>query len=199
MNRHMKIIIYAKSTDVMDLFEIPVNTVRKENTQIIMTVENRRVFRELEQLKCKMEMDDVLIVAETAALGLNKEEVANQLDWFARSGHLLVISNMPSTYEFGVSQPTNRAVITTILQGILSNNPNIILLSSRGRKNSGRKKLEFPDNWVELYCQWEEKKISSREFLSRSGLKKASFYNMLTEYKDLLDSRDSYLKRFNAG
>lgn len=195
----MKIIIYAKSTDVVDLFEIPVNTVRKENTQIIMTVENRRVFRELEQLKCKMETDDILIVAETAALGLNKEEVANQLDWFARSGHLLVISNMPSTYEFGVSQPTNRAVITTILQGILSNNPNIILLSSRGRKNSGRKKLEFPDNWEELYCQWEENKISSREFLIQSGLKKASFYNMLTEYKELLDSRDNYLKRFNAG
>ncbi|MBR4331907.1 MAG: hypothetical protein IKP72_04465 [Clostridia bacterium] len=98
------------------------------------------------------------------------------MDWFARSGHLLVISNMPSTYEFCVSQPTNRAVITTILQGILSNNPNIILLSSRGRKNSGRKKLEFPENWEELYCQWEENKISSREFLIRSGLKKASFY-----------------------
>ena len=55
------------------------------------------------------------------------------------------------------------------------------LLISKG--NIGRPLIQYPDNWEENYVLWKNKKIPSKEFLNRVGLKKATFYNLLTEYR----------------
>lgn len=44
----------------------------------------------------------------------------------------------------------------------------------------------------ELYELWSTEKISSREFLQRSGLKKATFYNMITECRNGLNNIEEY-------
>ena len=56
--------------------------------------------------------------------------------------------------------------------------------------------MAFPDGWDELYEKWEKQEISSKEFMEQSGLKKATFYNMLTEYKAMLKEQNDYLKRY---
>ena len=56
--------------------------------------------------------------------------------------------------------------------------------------------MAFPEGWDEMYEEWEKKKISSKTFMEKSGLKKATFYNLLTEYKDILKEQNDYLKRF---
>ena len=85
--------------------------------------------------------------------------------------------------------------MSTLLQSVLSGNKNIITVSFK-RTNSGRYKLPFPDNWDELYEQWFKKKITSKQFIEMSGLKKATFYNLLTEYKDIQSANAEYMKRY---
>ena len=52
------------------------------------------------------------------------------------------------------------------------------------KSNLGRPLIQYPDNWEENYVLWKNKKIPSKEFLNRVGLKKATtFYNLLTEYR----------------
>ena len=89
----------------------------------------------------------------------------------------------------------NQAVLNTILESILSDNKNVVTVSFK-RANSGRNKLPFPDNWDELYEKWRNEEISSKQFIEKSGLKKATFYNLLTEYKDIQIQNKKYLKRY---
>ena len=42
------------------------------------------------------------------SLGMNEAEIADQLEWFIDKSVLLVLCEEPSTYEFGVAQPTNQ-------------------------------------------------------------------------------------------
>ena len=58
---------------------------------------------------------------------------------------------------------------------------------------AGRPRLDFPDGWTELYDKWEKESISSKAFLEASGLKKATFYNKLADYRELREFNIRYL------
>ena len=53
--------------------------------------------------------------------------------------------------------------------------------------STGRKKISFPDNWESLYTAWDDGKITAKEFMDKSGLKKCTFYHLVNEYKELLE------------
>lgn len=89
----------------------------------------------------------------------------------------------------------NRAILKTILDSLIYNN-NVVKINTNKKSNAGRSKIEFPDNWEELYERWEKKEISSKKFMEESGLKKATFYNMITEYKEILKANEDFVNKF---
>ena len=191
----MKIYLYIKSTEDIELFDPVIDAVRSKDDEIYMSVEGRRIFRELDSIVSDLLPDDVVIVSSLTSLGLTDADIANRLDWFISHMHKLVICSYPGTYQYGLSQPVNQAVLTTILQAHLGANRNIIQMPKNRRSNSGRSKTIFPDNWEELYQRWSEKEISSKEFLTATGLKKATFYNLLAEYKSQQAAIQKYMQR----
>ena len=115
----MHIHIYAKNTEDISIFEEVIHLIREEDTLIDITIENRRSFRELEEVKESYNHEDVLLIGDLPSLGLNEAEIASQLEWFITMSRTLVIASFTSTYEYGVSQPLNKAILTTILQTVL--------------------------------------------------------------------------------
>lgn len=173
--------------------------IHKKDSDICVNVEHMRSFQELDKIKNEMTNDDILIIGSLKSLGINEKDIANSLKYFIENGKCIVVSNIESTYKYGVSQPMNRAILSTILDSVLLNNKNIIELPRNRKINSGRNKIDFPNNWEELYENWENNNISSKEFLDKSGLKKATFYNMITEYKEILKANEAFVKKYRLG
>ena len=192
----MKIHSYAKLNESLSLFDDVIDIIKKDTDELYITSENKRSFRELENIKT-IDDDIIYVISSLHSLGLNDADIATQLTWFIDNSVKLVIGEISSTYEFGVSQPMNKAILSTILQSILSGNKNIVTVTFK-RANSGRLKLPFPDNWDELYYKWTKNEISSKEFMTLSGLKKATFYNFLAEYKEIQSINEQYLKRYKV-
>ena len=186
----MIIYVYGKSTENVKSFSSVIQSIKSEDSEVFVTIENRRCFRELENIKRNIKHGDIVIVKATSSLGMNDTDVYEQLNWFIINSMLMVICDFPATYEYGVTQPMNKAVLDAVVQS-LAKEKNIVPLSKRS--NSGRSRLAFTDEWDELYDLWEKKEISSKEFLTRSGLKKATFYNMITEYKILKDVNNGFI------
>lgn len=46
-------------------------------------------------------------------------------------------------------------------------------------KHMGRPKCEIPPNFMEVYREWKEKKITAVEAMQRTGMKKSSFYKIV--------------------
>ncbi len=187
---------YAKLHEPLSLFENVISIIKTDSDELLITSESKRSFRELDNIK-KIDNDVVFVISSLNSLGLNDADIATQLTWFVDNAVKLVICDIPSTFEFGITQPMNQAILSTILQSLLSGNKNIVTVSFK-RANSGRNKLPFPDNWDELYEKWSNGEISSKEFINSSGLKKATFYNLMTEYKEIQSANAQYLKRYKV-
>ena len=190
----MKLYIYHKTVEDISVFDEIMNLYALTADDVQILSENRRSYRGLEQLLSEIDTaTTVVVTSDLSSLGLTTEDILNRLDWFISHSVCLFICKYPTTYEYGMMQPINKAVLTTLLQSILNTHKNIVEIPRNNRKNSGRIRISFPDGWDELYEKWENKIITSKEFMQQSGLKRATFYNMLTEYKAMLKEQDDYL------
>ena len=192
----MSVYVYAKTTEDINSFQPVLEELDFQDNEISVTIENRRSNREFENLKRLCTYQDILVVASLNSLGMNEAEIANQLEWFIQKSIPLVLCSEPATYEYGVVQPTNKAVLSTLLHSAVESKGNILKLPTNRKTNSGRNRVEFPENWAELYARWERKEITSGEFLKETGLKKATFYNMITEYRELQKINEGYIQKY---
>lgn len=193
----MELCIYHKTIEDISIFDEIMNLYASEADNIQIISENRRAYRELEQLLRKIDSaNTVVIISDISVLGLTTEDIINRLELFVTHEICLFICKYSATYEYGMLQPVNKAVLTTLLQSMLNTNTNVVEIQRNKRTNSGRNKMAFPEGWDEMYEEWEKKRISSKTFMEKSGLKKATFYNLLTEYKDILKEQNDYLKRY---
>lgn len=191
--------MYVKNTEQINALDKVIETIKSPSDELFISVENKRCFRELENIKGICSKDDVCVIGSLSSLGINESEIVNQLEWFISHSIMLVINNISTTYEYGIVQPMNKAILNTLKQSILNSNANIINMPLNKKTNAGRTKLDFPDNWDELYEKWESKEITSKDFIFMSGLKKATFYNLLTEYKELQELNNQYIKKYMIG
>lgn len=191
----MSVHIYAKTAEDIHTFDTIVDIAAPTKEDIFISIENSRSFRELENIKNQCGNDDIVIISSLSSLGMNNAQISEQLAWFIGKPLILVICEIQSTYEFGIAQPMNQAVLSTLLQSLQSDRQNV--LSPSFKKSSvGRNKVAFPDNWDELYDKWTKKELTSKEFITQTGLKKATFYNLLTEYRQIQNINQEYLKHY---
>lgn len=188
----MKLFIYGKTTCDMNVFENVLKYFDLEKCEVFITIENKRSFREWNQLKLNMSKEDICIISSIKDIGLSDIDIAKELDWFIENDFLLAVSEISATYEYGISQPMNKAILSAMFQ--VYDDKKILKISKKSC--SGRPKVEFPDGWDELYDKWERRKISSKQFLEASGLKKATFYNLISEYKMLKKYNEDYRKKY---
>ena len=53
---------------------------------------------------------------------------------------------------------------------------------SSSSKKIGRPPVDYPDGWEELYASWRAGDITASAFMQRAGLKKGTFYNLVSEW-----------------
>ena len=185
----MKIYIYAKQNDDIKGLRSVLRYLDEEGEALIIS-ESTRSFNEYQRLKKCLKQGDIVIVGGIFSLALSQSHVASELKFFIDNKILLFIYDLTPTYKDGANYAVNMAVLQTLY--MLAKNEKISLSALDKNYSVGRNKLIFPQNWPELYEKWQNKEITSKEFISASGLKKATFYNMLSEYESLLQEQAQY-------
>jgi hypothetical protein len=200
MGKVGNIYLYAKQEDRIEELQYVLQNISvfHKHNEIYISREPRRSFGELEKIKEVMQENDVCIITNPASLGLNETEVVTQLDWFIQKSRILLIYDFKTTYQWGVSEPLNQAILQTIQESVLRQaGKRVIKMPENRKSNAGRSRIELPENWAELYEQWENQKITSKEFLEKSGLKRATFYNLITEYREMKKENEKQIKENN--
>ena len=188
----MRYHIYIKQTESVDGCLLVTQSIQKENDEIVLHEEHRRVFRELEELLSTLSPEkDALVISSPASLGISYKDVIDRLEEIVQRGLILAIRFVEGTWKYGATQPLNKAVLETLIQS-LREEYGITRLPENKKQTTGRKKTEYPSNWEDLYNEWNTGQITSAEFIEQSGLKRATFYNLLTEYKEILKSKEEF-------
>lgn len=183
--------LYAKTDIDLSVFDDIILRFNNKYTELDITIENRRSFRDLDKLLHRLNKNDVLLINDLSDIGLKQTDLIKYLDYIVYNNIILIIQNIDTTHDDNID--INKAVLSTLKQYIVSNNNIINFLN---KSSVGRSKIIFPDNWEDLYNSWINHEITSKEFINKSGLKKATFYNLLGEYKHIQELNLEYINKY---
>lgn len=201
MKKLNNIYIYAKQKDNIKELQYVIQNISAfySHDNVYISKEPRRSFTELEKIKEIIKENDVCVITNPASLGLNETEIVKQIEWFIQKPRILLIYDFSATYSWGIYQPMNQAILQTIQQSVLiQSGKHIVKMPENRKSNAGRSRVDFPENWEELYDEWERKIITSKEFLEKSGLKRATFYNMITEYREIKEEKNKFYNSYKT-
>lgn len=138
---------------------------------------------------------DTLVIKSLDRLSRSKTDIKNELEYFKSEGIRLKVLDLPTTLiDLPAEQGWIFDMINNILIEVLSSIAEQERLTIRQRqregiaaaklkgKHLGRKRTEYPPEWEHLYFLWQDKRITAKEFMKRSGLKKSTFYRLLSFY-----------------
>lgn len=135
---------------------------------------------------------DTLIITSLDRLSRNKNDIKNELLFFKNNGiHLKILDLPTTTVDFPEGQEWVMDMINAILIEVLSTfaenerqtirkrqAEGIEAARKRGKK-LGRPPLSLPSNWNSVYKQWTAGEITAKKAMEMTGLKPASFYNLV--------------------
>lgn len=187
----MKLYLYAKQTERLDAFDGVLDALRLPACDLRYSSEHERAWHVLEDTIGRMERGDGLCVTCLESLGDAPDAIVLRMGAVIARNCAIVVASVPATYEFGLEPVLNKAVASAVIQGLRTG-------QTDGRPfirqpGAGRPRTVFPEGWAELYDRWEKGEISSKTFVEASGLKKATFYNKLADYKELREFNIRYL------
>lgn len=135
-------------------------------------------------LKQEISAPGLLILMSLNDIGRTKSDVLEQAAWLKTAGIEIVVMDCPSTLIF--DNPVTNGIAFSIMVDMYRNIPDYrTLLPESTVKRLGRPKVEFPQGWDELYVKWRHRDITAKEFMERAGLKKGSFYHLLSAYNSM--------------
>ncbi|MCQ5209264.1 hypothetical protein [Megasphaera massiliensis] len=186
-----RLYLYKKFTeDGVAVRDAAADIVRPDDEVFVVT-EHDRKHEELDKVIERGQAQDILFIEGMDDLGQKAEDTIKRLRNIMEKGICLVSCDLKITYEHGLE--LNQTIVGTVLEMLEKTLKTDHPLVLRPR-NAGRPSIDFPDGWDEKYDEWKGGKLSSKAFMEWSGMKKATFYNKVTEYSELLEEEERYRK-----
>ena len=135
-------------------------------------------------LKQELSAPGLLILMSLNDIGRTKDDVLEQAMWLKTTSVEIVVMDCPSTMIYN-NPPTNW-IAFSIMVDMYRNMPDYrSLFPESSVKRIGRPKVEFPQGWDELYAKWRHRDITAKDFMEKTGLKKGSFYHLISVYNSM--------------
>lgn len=135
---------------------------------------------------------DTLVIKSLDRLSRNKSDIKKELEYFKSNGIRLKVIDLPTTM---MELPEGQEWVFEMVNNILIEVMGTIAEQERNtirqrqaegikaakdkEKKLGRPALEKPDNWDAVYTRWENGEITAKKAMLETGLKRASFYNLV--------------------
>jgi len=140
------------------------------------------------QIQSQLQPFDIIVIGSLDALSSDANTLYDELLWLQEHQISLIVRDFPSTH---ITTPKENAIalaaIIDVYGKVLYKTPE----ANAARSKGGRKSIQYPENWEELYSKWAAKEITALTFMKESGLKKGTFYNMLNDYHNMLTSNQN--------
>ena len=130
---------------------------------------------------------DNIYVWDFSRLARSTKDLLELVELIQSKGiHLISIKENLDT-----STPTGKLMLTMIgainefeRTNMLERQREGIALAKEEGKYKGRKKIEYPSNWKEVYTMWKNREITGKVAMEQLGLKRTTFYKLINEYEE---------------
>lgn len=130
---------------------------------------------------------DVIYIWDFSRLSRSVKDLLDIVEKLQSKGiHLISVKENLDT-----STPTGKLMLTMIgainefeRTNLLERQREGIALAKEKGAYKGRKKIDFPSNWEEVYTKWKKRELKGNEAMEQLGLKRNTFYNLVKEYEE---------------
>ena len=138
---------------------------------------------------------DCIIVHAVDRFGRNYIEGKREFAYFLEKGVKVYVLNRPMLEQmYNLNDNMSRFMANFLMEWeLMSAEEELKRIKERQRQGIevakqkgvylGRPKIDFPDQWEEIYNRWIIGDIKAVEAMESLGLKKTTFYNLVKEYK----------------
>jgi len=165
----------------LDLYKIFVEKISAKDTNRPMLQAMLEYVREL----------DTVYISDFSRLARSTRDLLDITESLNKRGVKLI--SLKESLD--TSTPTGKLMLTMIgaintfeRECLLERQREGIAIAQREGKYKGRKEVERPDQWSEVYNLYMTRKITGTEAISRLGLKRNTFYKFVSEEKALTDN-----------
>lgn len=130
---------------------------------------------------------DTIYIRDFSRLARSTQDLLNITTELREKGVHLVSDkeNIDSSTPQGKLMLTMLAAINEFeRENLLERQREGIAIAKEKGLYKGRKKVEFPSDWEEVYKLWRTREITATEAMERLELKKTTFYKLVKEYKE---------------
>lgn len=139
---------------------------------------------------------DLLVVSSLDRFGRNYAEIKKQWEYITKTIKAdIKVLDMPLLDTSITGDTLDRKFICDLVLQILSytaekerqfilkrQKEGIAIAKSQG-KHLGRPKIEYPENWENIYTQWKNGTITAVKAMDILGLKRCTFYKLVADYQ----------------
>lgn len=140
---------------------------------------------------------DTLIIKSLDRLGRNKEATIEELTYYKKVGIHVKILDLPTTMvELPKEQAWVFELVNDILIQVLASIAEQERLTIHKRqaegiaaaraqgKHLGRPRAQYPDDWEQVYTDWQAGKMTAVKAMDMLGLKKVTFYKLARKWRE---------------
>lgn len=129
---------------------------------------------------------DTIVIHDFSRLARSTKDLL-EITELLNNKNIKLISNKENIDS---STPTGKLMLTMIgainefeRANMLERQREGIAIAKDQGKYKGRKKIEYPNNWEEVYNKWKTRELKGNEAMEQLGLKKTTFYKLIKEYE----------------
>jgi DNA invertase Pin-like site-specific DNA recombinase len=130
---------------------------------------------------------DTIFVWDFSRLARSTKDLLDIVEQLQKKGiHLKSIKENLDT-----STPTGKLMLTMIgainefeRANTLERQKEGIALAKKEGKYKGRKQINFPDNWTEIYNKWKSRELTGAKAMEQLGLKRNTFYKLIKRQEE---------------
>jgi DNA invertase Pin-like site-specific DNA recombinase len=129
---------------------------------------------------------DTIYIHDLSRLARSTKDLLSIVEQMQTKG----IELMSNKEAIDTKTPTGKLMLTMIgaiaefeRDNLLERQREGIAIAKEQGAYKGRKKIEFPSNWENVYTAWKNRQLKSNEAMEQLGLKRNTFYNLIAEYE----------------
>lgn len=131
--------------------------------------------------------DDTIYIRDFSRLARSTQDLLNITNQLKERG----INLVSDKENIDTSTPNGKLMLTMIAaineferENLLERQKEGIAIAKQKGMYKGRKKVDFPSDWDEVYKQYKHREIKGAEAMERLGLKRTTFYKLVKEYEE---------------
>ncbi|MCH4198708.1 MAG: recombinase family protein [Clostridium tyrobutyricum] len=129
---------------------------------------------------------DTIYVKDFSRLARSTKDLLNIIDLVNNKGIKLISlkENLDTTTSTGKLMVTMIGAIYQFeRENTLERQREGIAIAKKEGKYKGRKEIDYPENWTEVYNKYKCRELKGTEAMQELGLKKTTFYKLVKKYE----------------